>query len=152
MDKKARTKKKIKYVRTSKENGCVVSSLAMITGQTFNEVLEGLKEHWNNEASYDGVDDPAWIEYLSARGYAIQDINHEYTPEDKLIENWPLEPFAPVHMCFVYAEGPHAVVMDADGRVYDGNDAGVDSLDDYKRVYRMVGIWKVREPLEIASV
>lgn len=136
------------YVETAEPNGCVIACLAMITNQTFYDVLQEMEHYWKNEGEEEGTDDAAWIAYLAARGYAIQDIEHEYVPEDRLIKPWPLKPFAPIHMLFVYAEGPHAVIMDEDGIIFDPNDALMKAQSDYHRVYRTVGIWKVREPLD----
>jgi hypothetical protein len=139
---------KITYRKTIEKNGCIISCLAMATGKTFEEVLKGLEQYWKNDGADNGVDDVAWMAYLAARGYAIQDISYEYDPEDKLLDPWPIPPFAPVHMVFVYDEGPHAIIMDDSGRIYDGNDKKKKKLSDYYRVYRIVGIWKVREKLE----
>lgn len=141
----------VKYVKTAEDNGCVISCLAMITGQTFQEVLSGMEHYWKNEGQHEGTDDIAWMHYLSARGYAIQDIDHEYVPEDRLIAPWPIQPFAPIHMMFVYAEGPHAVVMDEHGVIFDPNDPTAKSRFDYHRVYRIIGIWKVRESMEFVT-
>lgn len=135
------------YTETEITNGCVVACLAMILGKKFNDVIKDIEQHWKNEAQFDGVDDPCWIEYLSSLGYAIQDVNYEYVPQDRLLNPWPIKPFAPIHMCFVYDEGPHAIVMDADGKIYDPDDDKLTDLSQYYRVYRIVGIWKVREPL-----
>lgn len=140
---------KIKYVKTAEENGCVVASLAMLVGKDFYTVLNEMKCHWNTEGQFEGVADDAWMQYLAKSGYAIQDIDHDYSPEDRLIETWPLKPFAPIHMCFVYAEGPHAIVLDKKGKVYDPNDPLITKLSEYHRVYRMVGVWKVGKPLKI---
>lgn len=138
----------VKYVKTEKSNGCVVACLAMITDVTFDEVLNGMEQYWKNEGAEQGTDDPAWMAYLSARGYAIQDIDHEYIPEDRLIVPWPIKPFAPIHILFVYAEGPHAVVMLNDGTILDPNDPLIKSRHEYHRVYRIIGIWKVGEELD----
>lgn len=133
----------MQFVESELDNSCIISALAAITDQTFNEVLEGMREYWNNEGEYGGVDDPAWVAYLAANGYAIQDISHEYVPHDCFIDEWPIPPFAPAHLVFVYSDGPHGIAMDANGRVYDGNDPNLISLSQYKRVYRIVGIWPV---------
>lgn len=119
----------------------------MITGQTYDGVLVGMEQYWKNEGSEQGVDDVAWMAYLAARGYAIQDVSHEYDPEDRLIDPWPIEPFAPIHIVFLYDEGPHGVIMDHEGRIYDPNDKDKRRMDEYYRIYRIVGVHKVSEPL-----
>lgn len=138
----------VQYVKTAEQNGCVIACLAMITEQSFYDVLSDMDRYWKNEGQDEGTDDIAWVHYLSAHGYAIQDIDHEYTPDDKLIKPWPLKPFAPIHMLFVYADGPHAVVMLNDGTIYDPNDVLIKSITEYHRVYRMIGIWKVRNEMD----
>jgi hypothetical protein len=136
----------MKFVKTELVNACVISALASVTGKTFWEVHEDIKEYWNIDGETNGVSDDCWMPYLSALGYALQDISHEYVPTDSFVENWPIKPFAPAHICFVYSDGPHAVAMDENGRVYDGNGKKFKSLKQYDRVYRIVGIWKVNEP------
>jgi hypothetical protein len=137
------------YVKApSQSNGCIVACLGMITDQTYKEVLSGMEQYWKNEGSEQGVDDEAWMAYLAARGYATQDIPHDYVPTDQLISPWPIKPFAPIHIVFVYDEGPHAVIMTNDGTILDPNDEKISRIDQYYRVYRIVGIWKVGEQLE----
>jgi hypothetical protein len=141
----------LKYIYSLRENGCVISCLSMLLGQSFDDTVKDMEPYWWNEAADEGTDDDAWAQYLAAKGYAYQDICYEYTPLDKLIEPWPLKPFAPIHMCFVYAYGPHAVILLNDGRVLDPNDETIKSLSEYHRVYRMVGLWKVSEQLEFVN-
>jgi len=141
----------VQYVKTAEDNGCVISCLAMITGQSFGDVLVGMEQYWKNEGQHEGTDDIAWFHYLSARGYAIQDVDHEYVPEDRLIKPWPIKPFAPIHMMFVYADGPHAVIMDKNGDIFDPNDPLMKSCQQYHRIYRVVGIWKVCDSLEFLA-
>jgi len=137
----------IRYVTAEEDNSCMIACLAMITDKTFREVLREMDRYWKIEGQYDGTDDDAWMAYLSARGYAIQDVDHEYSPEDRLIEPWPLRPFAPIHILSVYSEGVHAVVMLNDGTILDPDNPYIKSRHEYHRVYRMIGIWKVSEPL-----
>lgn len=135
----------ILYVPHRIENDCVIACLAMITGESYERVFKGVEEQWNLRGAHEGME--AWTAYLAARGYALQDISHEYEPEDRLIKPWPLEPFAPIHLCFVYDEGEHATVMLEDGLIMDPNDHRISRLSEYRRVYRMVGVWKVRPPM-----
>lgn len=135
----------VKYVRHRVENDCVIACLAMITGEDYEDAFKGVEAQWHLRGAHEGME--AWSAYLAARGYALQDISHDYEPEDRLIEPWPLAPFAPIHLCFVYDQGEHATVMLADGRILDPNDPMITRLDQYRRVYRMVGVWKVRTPM-----
>jgi hypothetical protein len=143
----------VRYVESDDGVSCVLACLAMVTGKTIIEVREGMKQYWYNEASENGVGDEAFEAYLAARGYAVQHISHDYVPEDKLVTPWPPKPWAPIHVCDVYYQGPHAVVMLWDGRILDPNDTGLTSLDQYHRVYAVQGIWKVSdaEPIEVVN-
>lgn len=137
----------IKYVKAESDTGCIVACLAMVTGQTYKKVLKGLQEYWNIEGHLNGVNDETFEAYLAARGYAVQYINHDYIPEERLLKPWPIKPFAPVHICDVYAEDMHGVVMLNDGRIYDPHNKRIRSLNEYSRVYSIAGIWKVTDKL-----
>ena len=137
----------IQYIQSEEEHACVIACLAMIVGKSFREVFSEMERYWKNEGQFEGTDDYAWMAYLSARGYAIQDIDHEYSPEDRLIDPWPLKPFAPIHILFVYSEGPHAVIMLSDGTILDPSNPHITSRHQYHRVYRMVGVWQVSQAL-----
>ena len=141
----------VTYVPATEDNACMVACLAMVTGKTFDEVFRDMDKYWKNEGHSMGTSDDAWIAYLSAHGYAIQDIDHEYTPDERLIEPWPIRPFAPIHIVFVFSEGSHAVVMLEDGTILDPTDIHYKSRHEYHRVYRIVGVWKVREPLDFVK-
>ena len=135
---------KVRYVAApSEQNMCVIACLAMITGQTLKQTLKGMERFWNNEGMFEGVREEPFYQYLSARGYAIQTIDHDYEPEDSLTKPWPPAPWAPIHCCDVYAEGPHAVIMLHNGKILDPNDRKVKTLSEYHRVYSVQGIWKV---------
>lgn len=136
---------KVEYVESDDNVSCVLACLAMVTGKTVAQVRDGMRQYWYNEAAEQGTNDEAFEAYLSARGYAVQQISHDYVPEDKLITPWPPDPWAPIHVCDVYEHGPHAVVMLYDGVVLDPNDTGMKSLDQYHRVYAVQGIWKVSD-------
>ena len=135
----------VPYVESDDKVSCVLACLAMVTGKSVAQVRDGMRQYWHNEASEQGTSDEAFEAYLSARGYAIQHVSHDYLPEDRLIKPWPPEPWAPVHVCDVYEQGPHAVVMKHDGTVLDPNDTGMTSLSQYHRVYAVQGIWKVTD-------
>jgi hypothetical protein len=138
----------ITYVKAVEDNSCMIACLAMVMGKTFDDVFADMDRYWKNEGHSMGTSDDAWIAYLSAHGYAIQDIDHEYTPDERLINPWPIKPFAPIHIVFVYSEGSHAVVMLQDGTILDPTDIHYKSRHEYHRVYRIVGVWKVRESLD----
>jgi hypothetical protein len=135
----------ITYIKQKHPSGCVIASLAMVTGQTYDKVLSDLKGHWHISGASSGVDDDASFQYLSKLGYAIRIIPHDYAPTETFTEEWPPKPFAPIHICSVFNEGFHAVVMDDKGKIYDPDDKKKKKLSDFHRVYNVVGIYKVNE-------
>lgn len=140
---------KPRYVRSKLPNSCVVGCLAMVTGQTFDQTLRGMTEYWQESGQFEGVGDDMFEAYLCQRGYALQYIHHEYTPTFTLRTIWPPEPFAPIHVCDVFDEGMHAIVMLEDGTIMDPNDRKRRRLADYHRVFSVCGIWKVTHPLVV---
>ena len=142
--------KPVKYVKATLTNSCVPACLAMVTGKTLNKVVKEIYEHWENEGRYEGVDDDIVDQYLSKNGYAVQRLGHEYGPNKLLIEDWPLDPFAPIHIVDVWSSSPpgmHAVVMDANGVIFDPSNKRIKKLSDYQRVFAITGIWKVTNSL-----
>ena len=138
----------IKYVKATLNNSCVVACLAMVTGKTLNKVLKEIHEEWESVGKHEGLNERLTDPYLAQNGFAIQRINNEYEPSKLLIEGWPLDPFAPIHMVDVWSTKPagmHCVVMDADGKIYDPSNRRIKTISEYQRVFSMVGIWKVMD-------
>lgn len=141
---------KIKYVKATLTNSCVPACLAMVTGKTLNRVIKDIYEHWEAEGRYEGIDDEIIDQYLAINGYATQRISHEYSPNKLLIADWPVDPFAPLHIVDVWSSNPpgmHAVVMDKDGLIYDPSNKRIKNIADYQRVFVVTGIWKVTNKL-----
>jgi hypothetical protein len=141
---------KIKYVRADLTNSCVPACLAMVTGKTLKRVIKDIYEHWEAEGRYEGIDDPIVDQYLAINGYAVQRISHEYEPNKLLIHDWPVDPFAPLHIVDVWSSNPpgmHAIVMDSNGLVYDPSNKRIKSISEYQRVFGVTGIWKVTDKL-----
>lgn len=126
----------VSYVKATNLDDCIVACLAMITNKSFTEV--NLTDvHLDN-----------WVAYLSAHGYAIQDVQHDYTPEHRLVSPWPVKPFAPIHIMFVHDIGNRPVIMLQDGVILDPMNIQNHTRHKYHRIYRFVGIWKVGDALE----
>lgn len=141
---------KIRYVSATLTNSCVPACLAMVTGKTLKRVIKDMYEHWEDAGRYEGISDDIIDQYLSQNGFAIQRLNHEYEPNKLLIDGWPIDPFAPVHMVEVWATSPpgmHAVVMNMDGLVYDPSNKRNKALTQYQRIFSITGIWKVTDSL-----
>lgn len=138
----------VQYVKAIEDNSCMIACLAMVMNKQFEVVFRDMDKHWKHDGNSLGTSYEAWRAYLSAHGYAIQYIDHEYTPNEQLIDPWPIKPFAPVHIVFVYSSGMHAVVMLENGTILDPTDIHFKSRHEYHRVYGVAGIWKVRDPLD----
>lgn len=137
---------KIKYVAASAKNSCVPACMAMVLGKTLRQVFKDIHEEWAAIGKDEGIDNDVMDQYLAYNGYAVQRIEHEYEPNKVLIEGWPIDPFAPIHIVDVWSTDPagmHAVVMDATGKVYDPSNRRIKKLSEYQRVFSIAGIWKV---------
>lgn len=141
---------KVKYVKATVTNSCVPACLAMVTGKTLSRVIKDIHEHWEDEGRFEGMDDEVTNQYLANNGFAVQKIEHEYAPNKILIDGWPVDPFAPIHIVDVWSTSPpgmHAVVMDINGVIYDPSNRKMKMLSEYQRVFGITGIWKVTNVL-----
>lgn len=137
----------INYVKSVVDNDCVPACLAMVTNTTLEYVLNSLQPYWLETGQFDGVDYPIAAAWLASQGYAMQPIDHDFSPKQQLIQEWPIKPWAPAHLVYVFDKGSHCVVMDNSGWVLDPNDITISSLNQYYRIYSVVGIWKVSDQL-----
>ena len=140
--------KPITYVKATEDNSCVPACLAMVTRKTLKHILSDIYEYWEAEGKISGTTNDIVDEYLSQNGYAIQRINYEYSPAKLLIEGWPIDPFAPIHIVDVWSSDPagmHAVVMDKSGKIYDPSNRRIKKISEYQRVFSITGIWKVSD-------
>jgi hypothetical protein len=121
-------------VRQGHANGCALAALAMVTGQTYDEVVTDFTERWPGEplnlderGLYHG--DTEW--YLAINGYGWKH------------DPWPPQPFAPVHIAAVRqpSGNQHYVVLTGDGTVLDPLDDQPKSLASWERVNNVMGIW-----------
>lgn len=139
----------VTLVRQGDGWGCVIASLAMVTGQTYAEVKCDLHPaaYLPREGSSGGLPFSDALAYLAERGYAsILRYRHcHVAAADR--EVWPPKPFADVHLCEVLASCSHCVVMLADGSVLDPWRGHVPSLAAYDRVIGVAGVWRVRDRL-----
>ena len=158
------------WVRQEHVNGCVIASLAMVLGRTYQSVHDELAPqiwHWDNDA-VKGIEDHderqrlGWkkgndfskngvclgqvYRWLEERGFATQ-LRWAWRWGHERVREWPPKPFAPVHICDVMTvAGSHAVVMTAEGKILDPNRAPgtwPESFSYYGSVSQVCGIWKV---------
>lgn len=125
----------MQWVAQEDSRGCVLASLAMLTGQTYAEVKAGFAD-WAGGISllFDG------FTYLAEHGYAVAPKYIHYHPLKKNRDPWPVEPFADVHLCEVITSQAHAVVLLRDGTVLDPNTPEPRRLTDYVKVNVIAGI------------
>lgn len=135
------------------KDGCGRAVLAMLTGQTYEEVDQVIPARDGNRAL------ELWQQerFLMERGWFQRVIlRREEAPGGK----WPPAPFAPLHMAMVAGRAAgrvlrttdgvllethgtgsgHSVVMLRDGTVLDPNSEGGWRLTDWPTVYVVVGL------------
>jgi hypothetical protein len=129
----------IKYITAVNADVSIIACLAMITHQSYVDVATSLNcaENLND----------SWLPYLAANGYAAQDIWHDYLPEQRLIDSWPIRPFAPIHILTISGVPRSYSIMLDDGTVLDPLDINIRSRYQYHRVYRITGLWPVSGPV-----
>jgi hypothetical protein len=147
---------KFRYVAGTVDNSCVPACIAMIVGKTLRQVLKEIHEHWEDTGKTLGLEDGPLDQYLAANGFAVQRIHHDYTPNKLLIKEWPIAPFAPIHIVDVWSSNPpgmHATIMDSDGIIYDPANKKIKSIQEYHRVFAIAGIWQVSAQIpEVLSI
>jgi hypothetical protein len=134
----------IQYVAQEHPFGCGIACVAMITGQSYAQVLDQM----GGEIKGRGTTHFEWFEALAEQGFAVQFIFQRQqkigrTPIRKI---WPLAPWAPVHIVQIV---DHSVVMRNDGTIFNPArpraESGILKLTDYpeEHIYAMVGIFPV---------
>jgi hypothetical protein len=131
----------IVYVAQREDTDCVIACLAMVTGQTYDEVMHDMIPFWDLYRER-GVSDRMFYEYLGEKNYCVSNITKFYSPQQIERTPWPVAPFAPVHVVGTMDEGYyHSVVMDWRGIIHDPSDMSAVGLHEYEEVYEIVGIW-----------
>jgi hypothetical protein len=128
-------RKMVTWVQQKDSHGCVLASLAMITGQTYEQVKAGFVD-WSGGISlmFDG------FTYLAEHGYAVAPKYIHYHPLKRNRDPWPVEPFADMHLCEVITSMAHSVVLLRDGTVLDPNTPEPRRLSDYMKVNVIAGV------------
>lgn len=120
----------------------MIACLAMVTGKTYDEVLEEFAGYWKDN-SESGIGDDAFYQYLGQHGYLVQTFKRIYEPSQTQRAPWPPLPFAPVHVLGVdYMGEEHGIVMDNEGIIHDPYDQEIRELSEYPIIYEIIGIWK----------
>ncbi len=130
------------HIRQQDENGCMVACLAMVTGQTYEQVRDDALAMGKTLGTGGGLIEHDLISYLTDRGYAVGR-KYKWFGMNVQRDKWPADPFAPVHICAVNGPGRHGVVLLADGRVFDPMFDEPRQFSDYADVAYMLGVWNV---------
>lgn len=137
-----------RLIRQEHDWGCGVAALAMVTGQTYDEVRTWILHNWvHNVMACDPAD---WLTkhgvtqyvldwYLGEHGFAWRRLYRAWTDAD----SWPPKPFAPVHVAQVVqpSGNAHFVVLTAGGRVLDPMSDAFRSFFDWEQINHVQGVW-----------
>lgn len=134
----------MKRIKQKHDRGCSIACLAMLTGKTYDQVLEDCAPAWDeNVGLYSNIVDG----YLWDHGYALKKIFEPNNWKKEKRHPWPVKPFTDIHLVFlrVYEQSPcdHFIVMLKDGTLLDPKLDGQRSLNDYYRVYSITGVYLV---------
>ena len=146
----------LRLVRQEDPWGCMFASLAMVMGLSYAEAKALVHPYHFTKPGFNGINQTHMEGILSERGYAIamRFLHFHSGAGDRDV--WPPAPWADRHICEVHAlsnGGPHAVVLRADGRVFDPWHGEVESLARYPRVLWVAAVYRVRaDPLPDAVV
>lgn len=131
----------IQYIAQEEPGGCMVACVAMVTGHSYAAIRQMCAASYN-----DGIHEVIADDLLGELGFAVIR-KYKHVPHLKADRpEWPMLPFAPVHICLVHAtQGPHAVVMLDTGLVYDPWKRERHTLrdPDYTQIGHIAGVFKV---------
>lgn len=134
----------VRWVHQEDPQGCALAVLAMLTGNTYEQVkatVEGEDFHGHNgDWATRGLTHISIDRHLAACGFFHRRIYGAWG----LADDWPPKPFAAIHYAQVVqpSGNQHFVVMDAEGRVYDPLREGTFTLADWPEVQSVVGLMK----------
>jgi hypothetical protein len=131
-------------IRQRKEFDCAVACGAMLTGKTYEQTKQDLREVFHG-----GLPTASTFSYLYSEGFFVRELKRFDVVKGDVIE-WPPKPFAQVHWCNVLinldCSQSHAVLMDQDGVIYDPlRDQpyySANHFDLYSKVYSVAGLWR----------
>jgi hypothetical protein len=119
--------------------GCALACLAMITGQTYQQVKAGILA-WHPDGN--GISELITDSYLADHGYAVAR-KYPHAAHLKEQRSWPPAPFGAVHLvCVGLPAGGHLVVMLADGSVLDPA-SGYRHISDYPQIMHVAAVERI---------
>ena len=135
----------VRYVAQPNDYGCAIACCAMVLGKTYEETEADLKARgFKGGSIYESI----WEQYLHEYGFAMTRKYRHDCIANKTRDEWPPEPWAPIHIVLLQATaGFHAVVMLADGTVLDPFKRERDTLrhPDYRAVDFVMGFHRIIE-------
>jgi hypothetical protein len=135
--------RKIQWVRQEDKYGCVIASIAMVTGKTYSEV-KAMFTHHSYDFSKSGLGGYDTDQCLAELGFATSRLYVNTLQGRRPESEWPPQPFTGMHICQVIvnenSQQGHSVVMLADGKVLDPETPEPKRLTDYYRVNNVAGV------------
>jgi len=131
-------------VRQKDVNGCVVASLAMVTGKTYEDVrAHTLFDRLADEKHGCGPREPE--AYLREHGFAWQLLHRCMPPGNTWLVDWPPVPWADAHVVEVRmpSNSYHCVVLLRSGTVLDPFCDEPRRLSDYPEVISVRAVFRV---------
>lgn len=134
----------ITWVGQKHANGCIPACLAMVLGESYEQMCVELEEFAGHDGNWDrtGVSASDVDRLLGIRGYFLQRRYKNWGMQ------WPPEPFAPIHLVQVVqpSGNQHSVVMGGKGRVWDPlRDRSDLRLTDWPKVNNVIGLCRCHE-------
>ena len=132
-----------RYVKQKDPYGCAIACLAMVTGYPYEYVRD---YYSGKDFKKEGLSFHTDVEFLTDNGFSV---NWKYkTYQSKGIngtrKEWPPRLWADIHIVSVITHNnrPHAIVMKKDGTIFDPNNSGHMSLNSYKEVSQVIGVYR----------
>jgi hypothetical protein len=128
--------RKLRWVQQEDDAGCGIACGAMVTGKSYHEVKEELRNLYHGGLYPKHLDD-----YLFEQGFFIRR-HYKWNRVTQVVREWPSYPAPLCIACVVAnteADELHLVVV-LNGVVYDPATISIKSLDEYIRVEWVAGL------------
>ncbi len=87
----------IHRVRSPEPHGCGIAALAMVMGQTYQEIQQWFQDHDRDIGAAHGGSHVDWDVYLCEHGFAVARKFESWVNRQR--EPWPPEPWADTFIC-----------------------------------------------------
>jgi hypothetical protein len=128
--------KRFKWVQQEDDAGCGIACCAMVTGKSYLQVKDELRNVYHGGLETKHLDD-----YLFEQGYFIRR-QYKWNRVTQVVREWPIYPALLCIACVVAnseSDSFHFVVVH-NGIVYDPATVSIKSLDEYVRVEWLAGL------------